>query len=151
MSLLQKSLIILVLLAAAWGLGRYTAPVKTITKVEEKIIEIVKEVSQTTTKQQVHIIETEYQDGRKVKETFIVNENTVVVEKERVVEKEKVVEKIVENKKPDWQVGATTGYNFDTRRQDYGVQVDRRIFGNVWAGSYAKTDKDIGVALKMEF
>ncbi len=151
MSTLQKGLLLLVLLAAAFGAGRFFTPVKTITKVEERTIEVIKEVAKTTKNTQIHIIETTYEDGRKVKETFIVNKDTIVLEKEKVKEVEKVVTKIVENGKAQWQVGLTTGLNLDQRKQDYGIQVERRVFGNIWAGAYGKTDKDLGVTLKMEF
>lgn len=151
MTLLKKVTVVFVLCLASFGFGRFLTPIKTVTKIEEKTVEIVKEINKTTKNTQVHIIETTYEDGRKVKETFIVNKDTIVVEKEKVKEVEKIVTKIVENGKAQWQVGVTTGLNLNERKQDYGVQIERRVLGNIWAGAYGKTDKDIGVTLKMEF
>lgn len=147
----QKALIVLLLCGASFGAGRYLTPDKVIHEVEEKIVEVTKEVIKQVGKTQTHIIETTWPDGKYVKETFILDEKTVVIEKDKFNEIIKKEREVIENSKPQWAVGGSTGLNLDTKRQDYGVQVERRILGNIWGGAYAKTDKDIGVALKMEF
>lgn len=151
MTNLQKGLILLFLLGAAFGLGRYTLPEKVIHEVEEKIVEVTKEVVKEVGKVQTHIIETTYPDGRTVKETFILDEHTVVIEKDKFNEIIKKEREVTENSKPQWAVAGSYGTNIDDRKQDYGLQVERRMLGNIWAGAYAKQDKDVGILVRMEF
>jgi hypothetical protein len=151
MTLIQKGLLILLLCAASFGLGRYLTPTKVVKEVEEKIVEVVKEVVKQVGKTQTHIIETTYPDGKYVKETFILDEKTVVIEKDKFTEVVKKETETIENSKAQYKIGITTGFNIDNRKQDYGVQLERRLLGNIWGGVYGKTDKDLGVVVKMEF
>lgn len=151
MNTLQKALAVLLLCGACFGAGRYLTPDKVVHEIEEKIVEVTKEVVKEIGKTQTHIIETDYPDGRHVKETFILDEKTVVIEKDKFNEIIKHEKEVIENSKPQWAIGGSTGFNIDERKQDYGIQVERRILGNIWGGAYGKTDKDIGVMLKMEF
>lgn len=147
----QKSLTILLLCGASFGMGRYLTPNKIVHEIEEKIIEVTKEVVKEVGRTQTHIIETTFPDGRTVKETFILDEKTVVIEKDKFNEVIKKEKEIIENSKPQWAVGAGTGLNLRTKVQDYSFNVDRRILGNIWGSLQTKTDSYIGVALKVEF
>lgn len=146
----QKVLAILLLCGFSYGLGRYLTPnhieYKEVIVEKEVIKEVVKENIKKNT--QTKTVETWHPDGRHTIETYVLNQDTIVIEKELVAEKEikKEIEKIIDNKKPDWMLGLTYG-----NRDDYGATIDRRILGPVFLGAYAKSDRDIGVAVKLEF
>lgn len=150
MTNLQKILALTLLAGLAFGLGRYMTP----NSIEYREVEVVKEVIKEVVKEnikkntQTKTVETWHPDGTHTIETYVLNQDTIVIEKELVAEKEirKEIEKIIESQKPNWILGVTYG-----NRQDYGATVDRRILGPVFLGAYAKSDRDIGIALKMEF
>lgn len=151
MNTLQKALAVLLLCGICFGLGRYLAPENIVREVEEKIVEVTKEVVREIGKTQTHIIETTYPDGRTVKETFILDEKTVVIEKDKFNEIIKKEKETIENSKPQWAIGGGVGVNLNTKLQDYSLQVDRRVLGPVWGYAQAKTDSYVGVGLKYEF
>lgn len=142
----------LIIGALGFAFGRYSAPVKTITKTETKTVEVIKEVKVASQQnnRQIHIVTTKYPDGRVVTETFILNKDTIVISdnKESVKENTVVVTKEVYNKKPDYLVGVLV--ETDYSKPIYGVSIDRRILGPIFLGAYGKTDKQVGLSLKME-
>ena len=151
MNFWQKILVVLILCGACFGLGRYLAPEKVIREVEERVIEVVKEVVREVGRTQTHIIETTYPDGRHVKETFVLEEKTVVIEKDKFNEIIKKEREVIENSKPQWAIGGSYGVDITNRLPNYGLQLERRVLGNIWGGAYAKSNQDVGVLLKMEF
>ena len=150
MTNLQKILALLMLCGVSFGLGRYMTPEHVEYREVEVVKEVIKEVVKENIKKntQTKTVETWYPDGRHTIETYILNQDTIIIEKELLAEKEikKEIEKIIDNKKPNWLVGVSYG-----NRQDYGITVDRRVLGPIFLGAYAKTDKDLGIAVKMEF
>ncbi len=118
---------VVLLLALMFGLGRYTAPAK----IEEK--QIVTKETEYITREIVK------PDGTVVKET--IKKDTATKENQS----------IVDNKKPEYKVSLIPQYNFDTKQTIYGASVEKRILGNVFAGVYADSNKQIGVVISMEF
>lgn len=153
--------IALLLLGLGVAIGRYTLPekVKIVKEYVEVVKEVVKEVknkdSNASNKQQIHIVETTFPDGKYTKETFIINESTVVIREQVTVEVEKMKEvlkrelKETKGYKPQWAVAGL--YNF---KNDYGVMAERRIIGPIFGGVFynnVQTTKDLGASLKVEF
>lgn len=184
--------LVLVLVAISYALGRYVAPQKVITEEKIKIVEVEKEkivyvdrqseVDQTVKNDKKHIrkekIEVTHPDGtRETKETETHDtdnstENTQIQIVEKIVEKEVIkyvdreVEKRVEitNPSPDWKITpmlglqgqklylATQGQSLDLKSSFVaGVQVERRIWGPVFAGAWGLSTKEVGVSLTLEF
>jgi len=151
MKLKYKILIVLGLMGAAYGVGRYLQPAKVITKTEvkEKVVEVEveKEKKETRTIKR----EIERPDGTKIKETIeeeIKQEETVVREEE---ERESKETKIVENLKPQWKAGIATSLR-KFKPDTYTIEVERRITGPFFIGAYSRTDlKEYGVSVSMEF
>jgi len=146
MKTLQKyakiGLIGLILLALGYGLGRYIQPAKIETKIEQvvKEVEVVKKnivVKERIIKQK---------DGTEITERTTEDRSTETTDKKS----ESSSSTVVTNKKPDWRVNALGALNKD-RDITYGLQVERRILGNISAGVYGMTDKTIGLSVGMEF
>lgn len=147
----QKALAVLLLCGFCFGMGRYLTPDKVIHEVEEKIVEVTKEVIKQVGKTQTHIIETIYPDGRKVTETFILDEKTVVIEKDKFNEIIKKEREVIENSKPNYQIRVGTGTKIDGFKLEYTVGIEKRVLGPIFAGAYGRTDKELGITLSMEF
>jgi hypothetical protein len=146
METLQKyakiGLIGLILLALGYGLGRYIQPAKIETKIEQvvKEVEVVKKdivVKERIIKQK---------DGTEITERTTEDRSTETTDKKS----ESSSSTVVTNKKPDWRINALGALNKD-RDITYGLQVERRILGNISAGVYGMTDKTIGLSVGMEF
>lgn len=134
----MKQLIIAIVLSLGVGVavGRYLTPP------DVQIKEVVKEVVVTKKDEQTHTVKVTLPDGTVKEET---TKTTKEVSTDSRTEKK---EEVVITSKPQWVVGAS--YQF-TSGQAYGAQVDRRIIGPVFVGVFANTNKDVGVALRLEF
>lgn len=53
--------------------------------------------------------------------------------------------------KHNWNLGIQAGLTTDMDGLKYGLRVERRIVGPVFAGAYVTTNKEAGVSLGMEF
>lgn len=130
MNTLYKIIVAVVLLAAAYGTGRYMSP----TKVETK------EVVKTNVEYVTRVVK--QPDGTVIKET---------VKKEQT-EKEK--QSVTENKKANTKIGVIASHDF-TRKDDnlsYAFTLEKRLVGNVFGGVYVEpTAKKAGLSLSMEF
>lgn len=146
--------VILLLLSLAFALGRYTCAEKVVTKTE--IVEVVKEVEVekevTAEKMQTKTVIKEFPDGTKITEIFEVKESTIFIEKETEVESVSTENEvnIVENKKPQYKFSAIVDV-VNIESPVYGVGVERRIFGPVFAGAFIKQNKEYGITISMEF
>lgn len=58
---------------------------------------------------------------------------------------------VLKLRQKDWHLSASVSYNFDARKQDYGVQAQRRILGPVYLGAELRTDKSAGLIVGVEF
>lgn len=134
---------ILVVGAAGYLGGRYLQPAKVEVKVEERVkeVEVVKHDVRTV------IREIERPDGTKEKETIIEDKT----EEERNRESEKETSKIVTNNKPQWKVGGQLTPKQGIAGPLYGLSVERRVLGPVFAGAFANTDKVVGLSVSVEF
>jgi hypothetical protein len=53
---------------------------------------------------------------------------------------------------PGWRVGVSAGWDrFQPSPNLYGLELDRRLFGTLWVGIRARTDKSVGAALSLEW
>jgi hypothetical protein len=62
--------------------------------------------------------------------------------------------KLTENPRPGWRVSVAAGWNPNRLSLDpsvYDLRVERRVFGTLWLGAFARTDKTGGLSLAMEF
>jgi hypothetical protein len=138
----------LITVSASFFAGRYSNPTKEIVRIQTVEVEVERkerdvEVVRTETK-------VEKPDGTRVTQT-----ETREVERTReesVSTKDKSNEHIREFGRAQWSVGL-----YSTLDQKVAVTVDRRVFGNVFAGVYGSVDpynrRDyaLGVGLRFEF
>jgi len=103
------------------------------TQVVEK--EVIKKDIQTVVKEIVRA------DGTKETVTTIVDNSTE--SSSRTVQAPALPKK--------WKVGATVDKSSILGTPVYGVQIDRRIIGPVFAGIKVNTDKQIGIGISVEF
>lgn len=151
----------LVLLAGTFAAGRYSAPTKTIDRVE--YVEKVREVRLTTVARSTQIkwrrvtvstpdgTTTQTEDGQSYE-----NENsteTAKVENDTEARKEKVTE----NVRAQWSISVTAGLLLPTQQNSYrlvtptfGAHVQRRILGPVWVGAWFQTVGAGGVSVGLE-
>lgn len=152
-----KFFIAVIVAVVAFAFGRHTSPEKVITKTEIKEVEVVKVVKEQQKSQQndrqEHVIITKYPDGRIVTEKYILNKDTIFHEKKENSESKKETDikivKEIENKKPNYMIGALAESGLDMKPK-YGVTLDRRVLGPVWMGAYGKTNKEFGLTVKLE-
>ena len=164
----SKTVVLVLALGAAFAAGRFLAPDKVITQTEvvevekEVIREVVKE-SETESVQlerQTHTIITERPDGTKITEIFEVNKDTIVIDRrseqgfEVDTETESEISdiRIVERSRPQWKVGtmAVTS-SFEEFSVDYGLTVERRMFGPIFMGVTGVQNQGVGLTLSIEF
>lgn len=134
--------LIIILMAASYGMGRYLQPAK----VEIKKEEIIKEVE--VIKKDIEIIEREIKrpDGTIEKERIERDKSTETVNKDSKTKEST----LIVNKKPDWNIQALAAINKD-RDTVYGLKADRRILGNIYIGGFGLTDSTVGLSIGMEF
>lgn len=53
--------------------------------------------------------------------------------------------------KHNWTAGISAGLSTTVNSPIYGVRLERRIVGPIFAGAYATTNKEAGVSLGLEF
>lgn len=126
MNLLSKIVIGLVLLAGAYGAGRYMTPAKVETK----------ETVKTNTEYIVR--ETKTADGTVIKET---------IKKDQVA---KSNETKTESAKPNYIVGATGRFDFSSKEVVPGIMVQKRLLMNIFGGVIADK-QSVGAVISMEF
>lgn len=162
------------LLAGAFALGRWSAPVreekkeKVSTKAveaEAKHAEMTKDGAlalATGRTEKVRIRYLRRPDGSVQRDVYRSNEASSRVEaaqKEtkreaeiRYVDREKTVEKItvIEGQRAQWGIEARIGCTLDARPA-YSGAVTRRILGPLWAGVWADSTKAAGIQARLEW
>lgn len=154
---MKQILIYLGLIVLGVAFGYYFAPEKIKTKLEIKTVEIEKEVLKlievNKRKTSTHIIVTEFPDGKKITETFIIDESIslVEIEKEKIVYKDReiVKEKEVENRKSQWLIKASA--EVTPRKEVYSIDINRRVLGPIFIGVAANTSREATVGVGIEF
>lgn len=124
----------LFLILVGVGIGRYLLPNNVVTdeaKSERTDKEVVKTVHEVTRP-----------DGTKEKYT----ETKETTKKQ--LDSDKRVEITVS--KPNYMASVMVGKNIHLETT-YAIKVDRRVLGNIFAGAYVSTNKDIGVSVGYEF
>lgn len=130
MKLTKLNLLIIVIVIAAigYGLGRYASPVKSIEV--EKIVE----KEQRETSKETRTIKKP--DGTIIQEEIVKDTTTKEHASEHSIS--------VDNKKPDWFVAVGYGVN----KTVYSAEINRRVLGAVFVGgqvTYSDQDKAVGL------
>lgn len=127
----------------AAGIG-FAAGSQLFPKVEQKTVEVEKEVIRKDVK--TVIKEVVRPDGTKETETTIVDKSK---------ENRKNTEISTTYAKNDWHVSVSVSHNPIIVKSEsdfiYGLQVERRIIGDFYAGIRADSNKTIGVSAGMSF
>lgn len=148
------------LLVAAFLAGRFSKPAevrevvkvetKTVTEWKDRVVYVKdqkKKATTTTTKKptgEVVIVKVEETDT----DTHATTASDGALHSFEVRESEKVTT----SAKPGWRAGVNASWSSLFPRPDaYGVEVDRRLFGTVWLGVRASTDKTAGIAVGLEW
>lgn len=80
------------------------------------------------------------------------SKETVTETTDRTVKKEDKKSTIDKTPEPKMnKVSAIVKYDFDEKKENYGVLVERRLVGPVFLGLYGDTKKNIGVSAGIEF
>lgn len=162
--LVKKISIAVALLAAAFLVGRYTVPVKTVTKIEEKVVEkeVVKTVESSKKDErknkEVIIIETRLPDGTIKKETRIIDKGTVVVDMSKdntritTVETEKKSETSTEAQSQKWNIAVLAGKKDSVTSETlYGGHVQYKVIGPFSVGVMGLSNKTGAVSVGFSF
>lgn len=160
-----KIIIAAVALIGAFGAGWYLTPTKVVTKTEikEVIKEVVKEKESTTKDKKndkvVIVVETVYPDGRRVKETKIVDKGSVTVniDKDKSSETDKSTEtkteKTVERAAPSLAVSVLAAKDVTNLSAPpaFGASVTKRILGPFTVGGFGLSNGTAGVSVGVLF
>jgi hypothetical protein len=126
--------IALVLVLVGYFTGRYATPPTVVTKVETKVVEVIKKDVKTIVK------ETRKPDGTVV--------TTTKTHDKSVDKRTDTQTAIVAKKSPDWIFGVSTTF---TNTQVYGVEINRRVLGPLFIGVMADTSGNSAAKLLIEF
>lgn len=155
MDLKYKILIVTVVLVGTFALGRYTVPEKI--KIETKVVEVVKEVKVTDTKQDAHkhtvITEVSLPSGEKKKTTEIVYDSSKERDSHTVIDdtkKESSTETVV---KGDSKVSISLlgGLKLDNRTPVYGASISKPVLGPLTIGIWGLSDSSCGASIGVTF
>ena len=124
--------------ALAYATGRYLQPAKVEIKEVEKIVEVIKRDVHTVIREVVR------PDGSKEVVT-VIDDKTRETNK-----KESSKETIITNIKPQWRVQGIADLTH-LAAPVYGVGIERRILGPVFAGAFVKANREYGVSVSLEF
>jgi hypothetical protein len=156
----------IVLVAVSFMVGRHNAPVKTVTKVEEKIVvkEVIKwkekKVKDENKNKETVIVETVYPDGTIKRETRIIDKGTikVAVEKEGSKSSEKTTtvskEQLQVSDNKQWNVSVLAGtdkLSYNDLKLDYGLHVQKTILGPFSLGAFGLTNGSVGLSVGGSF
>ena len=134
MNLKNSILLVIGAVLLGYGIGRFTTP--------EKIVTVEKEVVKESREKETTKKEIKKPDGTVV---------TVITEKDKTKTESKKESKTNITNRPDWKAGLMYGYSFDDNKPVYGLEIDRRIIGNISLGVWANTQKAAGLVLIYEF
>jgi hypothetical protein len=144
MSLLTKSVLILLALIISFASGRYLTP----TKIQEKIViqEVVKESSKSELEHTTR--EIKKPDGTIIREVILSDKKETAKEQSR----SELKEKLVLTDKPNYRIGIIPKYSLETKEINYPVTIEKRIYGPVFIGVYINPNlKEFGIPISVEF
>jgi hypothetical protein len=159
----KKILIVTILIAAAAGFGRYTAPSKVVEKehivYQDKIVEKIVNVKDTSHKDNkvIERLTSIKPDGTKTIATKIYDKSDVEITQKNTVNKTEDVtqdtekSKTVDYKKDDLILSA--GYKLTIPSGDpaWGLLFNKRLIGPIYIGGFGFTDKTIGASVGVSF
>ena len=142
MTFLKQAAGVLLFGALCFSAGKFLSPAKVETKEVERIV--YKERTDTTKK--VDKKETIHPDGTRVIET--------ASETKRVKDTSADIESQKETKttsRPDWRVSLNYVPSYSNHVQIYGLDIQRRVFSEIYVGAFVNTQKQIGLSISMGF
>lgn len=144
------------LLLGGVAVGRYTAPTKTVVKVETK--EVIKEVVVTTKGETKYIkndlvtkiVEIVNKDGSSTKTTYIVDKGSTLneikefqsIDLSKTTETKK--ETITENKR---SVNINGMVYLKDMKPEYGLHISKQFLGPISIGAFGMQDKRVGLTV----
>lgn len=169
--LVKRYWVVVVLVVAAFALGRYSLAPQTVTQIQYEtvhdvqvkaaVLTVFKERTVTTQVDRVVVTVTS-PDGTVTKtetdKSHVVDHSTEASQEKKVEVVEHVEEKldlkqtVVENR-PDWHITGTVGLTplLKAEPMTYGLTVERRVFGPFFLGATLNTKLDGGLTLGMEW
>lgn len=144
--------------------GRFTAKpeVRTVTKTEAQIVTLYQAHATTTStdKGRVRIVTVTKREPTGSVQTTKTEERAADLtlhsdwtgtESNRASEKAEATT-VTRSSSPGWSVGVGALWSVQSPKpQAYQLELDRRLFGTLWVGVRADTDKRAGAALRLEF
>lgn len=130
----------ILLLAIGYGAGRYVQPAKVVTKLQTVTNDVVHDhihtVIQTVT----------LPSGEKKSTTTIDND------KNETASTNTVSSSVTTYSKPQWRAQGLAGLNLKSVSTPvYGIGIERRILGPIFAGAYGKNNGEVGISVSLEF
>lgn len=150
----------LLAVVAAFVAGRYSAPVKVETRTEVRTVTEWKDRVVTKTEQGPVRVRTETREVPGKERVIIRTEDRGPVTTDRNAEgsgssaTQAATVVIRDSSRPGWRASVLAGWSpgrLELRPEVYGVEVSRRVVGTVWAGAWARTDRQFGVSLALEW
>lgn len=148
----NKILLALAALAAAFALGRYTAPVKIqeVTKTDEKQTE--KKNIETDKHKETTVVEEVKPDGTKVTTTKTVEDATKHLQDDKSKDKSTESEKVVTKETSKLNISALAGSKISTQPElIYGGSISRNLIGPVTTGLWGLSNGTAGVSIGLTF
>jgi len=158
----------LLALAAAFYAGRFSAPVKTVetVKVETKTVTVTEWKDRIVEKRvagpvRVRTITIEKPGGERVVERVVergpVTTDTTTDhagQSSGTTASNAATVRLSETGRPGWRAAVSAAWSpgrLSLEPARYTAEVDRRLFGTIWLGLRASTDKTAGVAVGLEW
>ncbi len=136
--------VVALLIGAA--LGFYLKPTKVVTKLETVVKTVTVDHVDIVT--EVHVIEKP--DGTKDTTTIIKDKSVITGQ----TDSDTKIEKVVTTDKAQWRLNALIaplqGLESPVAPL-YGLEIQRRVLGPIWAGGFVNTSRVYGVTIGLEF
>lgn len=151
LAFLKKSITFVLVFITAFLVGRFFSP----KRFEEKKVEKVVYVDRVVTKEEKNVTKKVTKkrspDGTVITETEIVDKSKTDTDSSHKITQEIVTQKSVSSR-PDWRVGVTYKPTlFGQTIPQYGLMLERRIFGELYVGGILSTAKDIHLVVSIGF
>lgn len=145
----HKLLLAAGVLIAGYLLGRYSAPEKV--KIEEKIVEVIKEVKVEDKKKDIKIVEIVKPDGTKETTTEIKEREKVVTNKDTVKEEEVYKEIIQSSRRVNFGLLFGVPVQQGIEYMSYGLYANVSIVGPFSLGIWGLSNSTIGASVGLSF
>ncbi len=153
---MKKQIITIVTCLVVGGaIGYYATPEKIVEKEVVKVVEkIVKDTTERENRNKIVIkVETIMPDGTRRIETKIVDRGTITIDASEKVDRdtEKKKEKTVTHNKTSTLIYGIASARIGAFEQNFGIGVQKKLFGPFWLGAYATQRKDIALTVGISF